>query len=78
MAHPFSVMFEKALKKSTTQDNLVLEVAEDLRKKGYDVHEIYEVLKKLHEELLGDDDVEIIGEVLAEFETYIEEDEDEE
>lgn len=47
MAHPFAQMFDKALRKSTEDDNLVLEEAEALRKKGYPVQEIYDVLKNL-------------------------------
>ncbi len=73
MAHPFSVMFDKALKKSTPQENLVLEEAEKLRKKGYSVQEIYDVLEKLHQALIGDRDIEIVGEALEEFSRYIEE-----
>jgi len=73
MAHPFSTMFEKALKKSTPEDNLVLEEAEALRKKGYSVQEIYEVLQKLERELVQDKDADIVGEAVEEFSKYIEE-----
>lgn len=74
MAHPFSKMFEKALKKSSLEDNLVLEKAEELKKKGYSITEIYEVLSKLHGSLIRDADIEIVGQALEEFkEKYIEE-----
>ncbi len=72
MAHPFSTLLEKALKKSTPEDNLVLAEAESLRKKGYSVHEIYEVLQKLHRELVQDKDRDIVGEAAEEFSKYIE------
>lgn len=73
MAHPFSIMFEKALKKSTPEENLVLEEAEQLRKKGYSVQEIYEVLQELHHELVQDKDIEIVGEAAEEFSKYVDE-----
>ena len=75
MSHPFSTMFEKALKKSTPEDNLVLEEAEALRKKGYSVQEIYDVLDKLHRELIQDRDTEIVGEAVEEFSKYLQEEE---
>ncbi len=64
-------MFEKALKKSTPNDNMVLEVAESLRQKGYGVQEIYDVLKKLHRELVRDEDSEIVGEAAEEFSKHL-------
>jgi len=73
MTHSFSTLLEKALKKSTPEDNLVLEEAESLRKKGYSVHEIYEVLQKLERELVQDKDADIVGEAAEEFSKYIEE-----
>ena len=66
-------MFEKALKESTPQENLVLEEAEGLRAKGYSPQEIFDVLAKLHRELVSDTDAAIVGEALEEFRTYIEE-----
>lgn len=71
MAHPFSKMFEAALKKSTPEDNFVLDEAEKLKKKGYRVQEIHTVLKKLHGSLISDDDREILGEALDEFSRYV-------
>ena len=72
MKHPFLPLFEKALRKSTEQENLVLEEAEALRKKGYTPQEIYDVLVGLHRALLDDADRELVGEAVAEFATYIE------
>ena len=72
MSHPFSNMFEKALKKSTPEDNLVLEEAEMLRKRGYSPREIFDVLEKLHRELVSDADRAVVGEALEEFRTYVE------
>ncbi len=37
MAHPFTKMFDTALKKSTPDDNAVLDTAENLKNKGYRV-----------------------------------------
>ena len=71
MTHPFSRMFEAALKKSSLQDNRVLEVAEDLKKKGYSIQEIYEVLQKLQRELVMDSDLQIVTEAVEEFSRYI-------
>jgi hypothetical protein len=70
MTHPFSKMFETALKKSTPEDNYVLDEAEKLKKKGYSVEEIYTVLKKLHGSLILDEDREILFEALEEFSRY--------
>ncbi len=64
-------MFEAALKKSSPSENLVLKVAEDLKKKGYSIQEIYEVLKKLQRELVRDSDLQIVTEALEEFSRYI-------
>ncbi len=64
-------MFEKALRKSTAEENFVLEEAEALRRKGYSVREIYDVLAKLKQELVMDRDVEVVGEALEEFGRYL-------
>lgn len=73
MTHPFEKMLEAALKRSAPEKNAVLEEAEALRKKGYPVQEIHDVLAKLYRELLSERDTEIVGEALAEFETYVDE-----
>lgn len=64
-------MFEKALKQSSPEENLVFNEAEMLRTKGYSPLEIYAVLEKLHQELVSDADSEIVGEALEEFRTYL-------
>jgi hypothetical protein len=76
MAHPFTKMFDKALKKSTPIDNQVLIVAEKLRAKGYSPEEIGSVLKKLHKSLIQPEDSEIVGEAVEEFSQYLESEED--
>ena len=76
MAHPFSAMFEKALKKSTSLDNQVLEEAEDLRKKGYGVQEIYDVLKKLSRDLVRTEDSDIVAEAAEEFSKHLDDSEE--
>ena len=52
MAHPFTKMFDLALKKSTELDNQVLKEAEKLREKGYSPQEIYTVLVKLQKSVI--------------------------
>jgi len=64
-------MFEKALKKSTPDENLVLEEAEDLRRKGYGVDEIHGVLVHLRDSLIGESDVEVVAEATEEFSKYL-------
>lgn len=69
--HPFEHMFEKALRKSTGDENLVLEEAEALRKKGYSVQEIFDVLEHLKKSLIQDRDVEILTEATREFSRFL-------
>ncbi len=71
MAHPFEKMFTKALRSSTPDENLVLEEAEALRKKGYSVDEIHGVLVHLRDALIGDTDVSILTEATEEFSRYL-------
>lgn len=71
MAHPFEKMFDKALKKSSAEQNEVLSVAEKLRGKGYRVEEIAGVLKKLHKSLIDKTEAEIVGEAEEEFSRYL-------
>lgn len=66
MAHPFEKMFLNALRKSTIDENLVLEEAKKLIAKGYAPTEIHEVLSKLASGLIADGDVEIVTDVLEE------------
>ena len=67
MSHPFTKMFENALKKSTSLDNLVLVEAEKLRDKGYSENEIYTVLVKLQKGLIDKDESEVVAEAVEEF-----------
>ena len=71
MAHPFTKMFDLALKKSTELDNQVLKEAEKLREKGYSPQEIYTVLVKLQKSLIDKGESEIVGEAVEEFERYV-------
>ena len=64
-------MFDKALKKSTSEDNEVLDVAEKLKEKGYRVEEIHTVLSKLHKSLIDVTEAEIVGEAVEEFSRYL-------
>jgi hypothetical protein len=69
--HPFKHMFEKALKDSSEDENLVLEEAERLLKKGYSAEEIHGVLNHLHNSLIQDRDVEILAEATDEFSRHL-------
>jgi hypothetical protein len=71
MAHPFEKMFEKALRKSSPDENLVLVEAEELRRKGYSVEEIYSVLTHLRDALIPDLERSILVETCDEFEKYL-------
>lgn len=71
MAHPFMKMFDKALKKSTPEDNEVLAVAEKLKNKGYSADEISAVLAKLHKSLIDPTEADIVGEAVEEFSRHL-------
>ena len=71
MAHPFEKIFDAALKKSTPMDNVVLTEAKKLKRKGYSLREIYEVLLKLKQGLIDDKDSEIVAEAAEEFEKNV-------
>ncbi len=71
MAHPFTKMFDTALKKSTVLDNVVLLEAEKLKAKGYSENEIYSVLVKLQKSLIDNTESEIVAEAVEEFSRYI-------
>lgn len=71
MAHPFSKLFDAALKKSTTMDNRVLAEAEQLRAKGYSTQEIYEVLRKMEKALVRSEDEEVLKEAAEEMSRYL-------
>lgn len=66
MSHPFERMFEKALKKSTADDNLVHKEALKLIEKGYHEDEICGVLLKLEKGLIDDNDAELVREAREE------------
>lgn len=71
MNHPFEKMFDKARRKSTPEENLVLAEAEALRAKGYSVSEIYDVLVHLRDALIGDKDRAVLTEATEQFERYL-------
>lgn len=68
MSHPFTKIFEKALKKSTVDNNVVLEESLKLRKKGYSKHEIGSVLLKLKKSLIDRNEENLVAVALYEFE----------
>jgi SOS response regulatory protein OraA/RecX len=76
MSHPFEKLFEKALKKSSVDENMVLKEAQKLLEKGYRPEEICTVLKKLEGALIDDGEASIVREAREEV-CGEEEDEDE-
>lgn len=73
MKHPWGKMFDRALRQSTLEDNLVFVKAEELREKGYRAEEIAEVLERLRKSLIEEQEEQILAEALEEFkELYIE------
>ncbi len=68
MAHPFEKIFEKALKKSASDQNEVTIEAVKILKKGYAQKEIVEVLTKLRKALIDEKDEAIIQETIDEIE----------
>ncbi len=71
MTHPFAKIFYTALKKSTPGENLVLEEAEALKKKGYTASEIHEVLTKMHAGLIDETEERIVKKAADEIERYL-------
>jgi hypothetical protein len=71
MSHPFEKIFNKALRKSTLEENLVLEEAVALRQKNYSVDEIYGVLTHLRDALVQDKERNIVEQAAEEFEKYL-------
>lgn len=74
MAHPFTRQLEKALAESTEFDNLVLEEAEKLIKKGYSASEIHGVLVVLGKGRIDDTETAIVDEAIVELSRYLDED----
>ena len=77
MAHPFTKMFDTALRGSTELDNRVLIEAEKLMKKGYSASEIYTVLVKLQKSLIDKGEAAIVAEAVEEFSRFVDLDDDE-
>lgn len=64
MAHPFESLFEKALARSTPEDNGVLNTAERLLEKGYARAEVVGVLKKMHQGRIDEREASFIHEAV--------------
>ena len=64
MHHPFEKLFVRALRKSTEEDNVVLQVVEDLERKGYNPKEIHTALARFHHSLIDEKDSELVVEAL--------------
>lgn len=70
MRHPFAGIFGRALRKSSEEHNAVLEEAERLKAKGYQVEEIYAVLVAIQKGLIEHADRAILEEAVEEFGRY--------
>lgn len=68
MAHPFEKMFERALKKSSSELNFVFVEAKKILEKGYRKEEILTVLKNLQKSLIDETEERIVREAAADFE----------
>ena len=67
-SHPFEKIFEKALKKSTHDENFVYKEANALRTKGYRAEEILTVLTKLQKALIDDNEALLVQDAIDTFE----------
>lgn len=68
MAHPFTKQFERALKKSTVDENGVLTEALKLIGKGYRIEEIQFVLKELLFGRIDDSEGAVIQQAIEQLE----------
>jgi hypothetical protein len=66
MAHPFEKMLTAALKKSTSEENLVLKEATKLLDKGYRPEEIHGVLSNMSRGLIDSGEEAIINDAIEE------------
>jgi uncharacterized membrane-anchored protein len=66
--HPFEKMFDKALRKSTFDENYVFDVADKLRSKGYRDTEIMSVLNNLQKALIDDNEALLVQDAIDRFE----------
>ncbi len=62
MSHPFEKMFERALKKSSPDENLIVIEAQKLLGKGYREAEVCSVLLKLENSLIDDTEARYVRE----------------
>lgn len=76
MAHPFTKLFERALKKSSESDNYVLKEAQKLFEKGYPRDEVCDVLEKLAQGLIDDRESAIVHDALGALRGEDDEDDD--
>ncbi len=72
MTHPFAKIFERALKKSSPEENFITVEAGKILEKGYSPAEIYMVLKKLQGSLIADEDAAMVEEAIEELNEYFE------
>lgn len=66
MAHPFEALFEKALKKSIPEENMVFREASKLIEKGYRKEEVCGVLVKLEKSLIDSREAAVVHEAIEE------------
>jgi len=72
MSHPFTKLFDLALRSNLPGENKLLDQAEELRRAGYPVQEIHDVLLTFVRGLISDSDRALAKEALDEMATYLE------
>ncbi len=72
MHHPFEKLFDDALRKSTDGENLIADVAFDLKGKGYQPSEIYLALRHFEHGLIQDRDIALAKAALEELAPFAE------
>jgi hypothetical protein len=61
MTHPFIKLFDVALKKSRSDDNIVLRVAEDLIGRGYPSAEVLDCLGRFEKSLIAPAESKVVA-----------------
>lgn len=71
MAHPFEKLFVAALRKSSAQENAVLDKAYELVADGYDACEVRDVLARFKNSLIDSSEEQIVADALEAFDEAI-------
>lgn len=71
MAHPFEKLFVAALRKSSPQENAVLDKAYELVADGYDAREVRDVLARFKNSLIDSSEEQIVADALEAFDEAV-------